>query len=196
MPRHTWIPPRRLQTLRPDLSLLDGFPVDRSVSPVATCRGGSHAARSALRRFLAERLAGYAEHRNHPEHDATSQLSPYLHFGHIGPHTVALAVRDADAPARDREAFLEELIVRRELAVNFVRYNPAYDRLSSAEPWAVRTLAAHRSGPAAASLHAAPARTGRDARRALERGAAADGVHRLDARLPADVLGEEDLGME
>ena len=144
VPRHTWTRPRRLRTLHPDLSLLDGFPVDRSVSPVATCQGGSHGARSVLRRFLAERLSGYAERRNHPEHYATSQLSPYLHFGQIGPHTVALAVRDADAPLRDRQAFLEELIVRRELAVNFVRYNPAYDRLSSAEPWALRTLAAHR----------------------------------------------------
>jgi deoxyribodipyrimidine photo-lyase len=67
-----------------------------------------------------------------------------LHFGHIGPHTVALAVRHADAPEADQEAFLEELIVRRELAVNFVRYNPAYDRLESVEPWALRTLAAHR----------------------------------------------------
>jgi len=147
VPRHRWTPPRGLQTLRPDPSLLDSFPVDRSVGPVATHRGGSHAARQALRRFVAERLTGYAEHRNHPEHDATSRLSPYLHFGHIGPHTVALTVRDADAPARDREAFLEELIVRRELAVNFVRYNPAYDRLGSAESWAQRTLAAHRADP-------------------------------------------------
>jgi deoxyribodipyrimidine photo-lyase len=147
VPQHTWTPARRVRARLPDPSMLAGFPVDRSVSPVATCQGGSHAARAALRRFIAERLAGYADDRNHPEHDATSQLSPYLHFGHIGPHTVALAVRDADAPARDREAFLEELIVRRELAVNFVRYNPAYDRLSGAEPWALRTLAAHRADP-------------------------------------------------
>jgi deoxyribodipyrimidine photo-lyase len=143
-PRRTWTPPRRLQTLHPDLNLLDGFPIDRSVRPVGTFPGGSHAARRVLRSFLAERLSGYAENRNHPERNATSQLSPYLHFGHIGPHTVALAVRDADAPARDREAFLEELIVRRELAVNFARYNPGYDRLGSAEPWALRTLAAHQ----------------------------------------------------
>ena len=144
-PNHSWKKPRRLPALHPDLSLLDGFPVDRSVGPVSTWRGGSHAARRVLRRFLTERLAGYAENRKHPERDATSQLSPYLHFGHIGPHTVALAVRDADAPEADRAAFLEELIVRRELAVNFVRHNPAYDRIDSAEPWALRTLAAHRS---------------------------------------------------
>ena len=147
VPRRAWTEPRALQSARPDLNLLDGFLVDRSVSPVATFCGGSHAARQALRRFIAERLTGYAEHRNHPERDATSRLSPYLHFGHIGPHTVALAVRDADAPARDRDALLEELIVRRELAVNFVRYNAAYDRVGSAEPWAMRTLTAHRSDP-------------------------------------------------
>ncbi len=147
VPRYTWTPPRGLHSLRPDMSLLDDFPVDRSLSPVAMGRGGGHAARQALRRFVAERLAGYAEHRNHPDLDATSRLSPYLHFGHVGPHTVALAVRDAQAPARDRNAYLEELIVRRELAVNFVRYNVAYDRLGSAEPWAMRTLTAHRSDP-------------------------------------------------
>jgi deoxyribodipyrimidine photo-lyase len=147
VPHRTWMRPRGLLTLRPDLGLLDGFPVDRSVSPVVAYQGGGQAARQALRRFVAERLTGYAEHRNHPERDATSRLSPHLHFGHIGPHTVALAVRNADAPARDRDAFLEELIVRRELAVNFVRYNPSYDRLGSAEPWAMRTLTAHRFDP-------------------------------------------------
>jgi deoxyribodipyrimidine photo-lyase len=70
-------------------------------------------------------------------------LSPYLHFGHIGPHTVALAVKNADAPAADREAFLNQLLVWRELAVNFVRFNPHYDSFESGEGWAHRTLAAH-----------------------------------------------------
>ncbi len=46
--------------------------------------------------------ATYASDRNHPEIDGTSQLSPYLHFGQIGPHTVALAIRDAAAPPRSR----------------------------------------------------------------------------------------------
>jgi deoxyribodipyrimidine photo-lyase len=147
VPRHDWRPGRRLPSLQPDLDLLDGLPFDRSVDPVGTFRGGSRAARSALRRFVAERLAGYAGNRNHPERDGTSRLSPYLHFGHIGPHTVALAVQEAHAPAGDREAFLEELIVRRELAVNFVRYNPAYDSLGGGEPWALRTLGAHRRDP-------------------------------------------------
>jgi deoxyribodipyrimidine photo-lyase len=145
MPRHVWRPVRTVRSVAPGVDVLADLAIDRSVSPVTSFRGGSGAARRALRRFLAERLQGYAERRNRPEHDATSQLSPYLHFGHIGPHTLALAVREADAPRADREAFLEELVVRRELAVNFVRYNANYDRLEGAEPWGRRTLAAHRS---------------------------------------------------
>jgi deoxyribodipyrimidine photo-lyase len=81
--------------------------------------------------------------RNHPDLDGTSQLSPYLHFGQISVLSVALAVKNADAPAEDKKAFLEELIVRRELAVNFVRYNAAYDRFDACEPWADRTLREH-----------------------------------------------------
>jgi deoxyribodipyrimidine photo-lyase len=66
-----------------------------------------------------------------------------LHFGHIGPHTVAGAIHDADAPAVAKEAFLEQLIVRRELAVNFVRFNSSYDSVECLEPWADRSLAEH-----------------------------------------------------
>lgn len=137
----------KIPSLLPGPGLLDGLPLDRSVQPVSAVRGGSRAASRELRSFLVDRLRGYAENRNHPQRAATSRLSPYLHFGHIGPHTIALAVRESDAPERDRATLLEELIVRRELAVNFVRYNPRYDQLDSAEPWAHRTLAAHRTDP-------------------------------------------------
>jgi deoxyribodipyrimidine photo-lyase len=106
-------------------------------------RAGTDAALGALRGFIRDRLSDYASHRNKPEINGTSRLSSYLHFGQIGPHTVALAIRGAAAPARDRDAFLEELIVRRELAVNFVRYNPRFKRLASVEPWARRTIREH-----------------------------------------------------
>ncbi len=142
-PRMRWKPTGRLQSLVPGNDLLEDFPIDRSVQPVSTFCGGTTEAMKLLKRFLRERLKGYSIRRNRPELDGTSQLSPYLHFGHIGPHTVALAVKHADAPKRDRDAFLEEMIVRRELAVNFVRFNPHYDRLDGCEPWALRTLAEH-----------------------------------------------------
>lgn len=141
--RIAWQNPRSLHTLPAADDPLNGFSVNRSVPPVSGFIGGTTEAVKRLRRFVRERLQGYASNRNLPELEGTSQLSPYLHFGQIGPLTVALAVGEADAPRRDREAFLEEFIVRRELAVNFVRFNPHYDRLAGCEPWALKTLAAH-----------------------------------------------------
>ena len=138
-----WRSRHRLSSLGAGAGLLERFPIDRSVAPVSTFRSGSAAAKKALAKFLRRRLAGYATRRNKPEIDGTSRLSPYLHFGHIGPHTVAAAARGAEAPAADREAFLEELIVRRELAINFVRYNPDYDSFNASEPWADRSLRQH-----------------------------------------------------
>jgi deoxyribodipyrimidine photo-lyase len=126
-----------------DGSLLEKLPIDRSVQPVSAFVGGSMEASRRLKEFLRSRLSGYATRRNKPDLDGTSQLSPYLHFGQIAPHTVAMAVQEADAPLQDRTAFLEELIVRRELAVNFVRYNSNYENFDSREAWADVTLRKH-----------------------------------------------------
>jgi len=126
-----------------DDALLKNLPIDRSVQPAPAFVGGSTEARRRLKEFLQSRLEGYATNRNKPDLDGTSQLSPYLHFGQIGPHTIALAVQDANAPLQDRAAFLEELIVRRELAVNFVRYNSNYEDFDSCEAWAEVTLRKH-----------------------------------------------------
>ena len=137
----------RLQSRDPETKLLDELTMDRAVGAADSFTGGSAAAHSILERFLTDRLNGYAKNRNHPDIDGTSQLSPYLHFGNVGPQTVALAVKHADAPAEDRKAFLEEFIVRRELAVNFVRFNPQYDSFNAGEPWADQTLRIHAKDP-------------------------------------------------
>ena len=142
-----WRSPSRLLSLTPALALLDHFPIDRGVAPSAYFPGGSGAARRALETFLRRRLKGYATQRNKPDLDGTSQLSPYLHFGHIGVHRVAMAVNNADAPAEDRRAFLEELIVRRELAVNFARFNRNYENFDACEPWADVSHRKHARDP-------------------------------------------------
>jgi deoxyribodipyrimidine photo-lyase len=123
--------------------LLATLPIDRSAGPVPGARGGTAAGLRALRRFLKGPLQRYHLDRNTPPIDGTSRLSAYLHFGHLGPHTVALAVRRALAPGAAKEAYLEELIVRRELAVNFVSRNAQYDDVASAPNWGSRTLARH-----------------------------------------------------
>jgi deoxyribodipyrimidine photo-lyase len=145
--RMEWKRSRGLRSFRPTDNLLDGFLLDRGVQPVSGYRGGTTDALKALREFVGGRLAGYADRRNKPQLAGTSRLSPWLHFGHVGPRTVALAVRDGGGPSEDRDAFLEEFIVRRELAVNFVRCNPRYDSLACAEPWAARTLLEHARDP-------------------------------------------------
>ena len=141
--KHAWTPPKHLQSLPPDFDLLRNWPLDRSVSPVTSFRGGTTEALRLLKQFTSGPLRHYDTQRNHPEIDGTSSLSPYLHFGHISPITVALAVKESNAPAADKQAYLDQLITWRELAVNFVRFNPEYDNFQCAEPWAQKTLAEH-----------------------------------------------------
>jgi deoxyribodipyrimidine photo-lyase len=141
--RKRWRRPAELESRSIEDDLTAGWKIPRRVAPVSTFRGGTREGLRLLREFAARKLADYDERRNHPELDGTSCLSPYLHFGHLGPLTVALAVKKTDAPAKQKEAFLEQLIVRRELAVNFVRFNPDYDSLDGAPAWGRRTLAEH-----------------------------------------------------
>ncbi len=115
--------------------------------PVDSISGGTDQALKQLKGFIKHGLANYPVDRNKPECDGTSRLSAYLHFGHIGPHTVALAVQKSKAPKQAKEAFLEQLIVRRELAINFVRFNPDYDNFESGAPWAHKSLAEHAGDP-------------------------------------------------
>lgn len=142
-----WTQPKSLARLEPDCDITENWPLDRLVSPVPQCRGGSAQAFQRLREFVEFKLRGYSTQRNKPETDATSRLSPYLHFGHISPVVVALAVKQSSAPDADKEAFLNQIITWRELAVNFVRFHPDYDNFECAEPWAHRTLGAHARDP-------------------------------------------------
>ncbi len=141
--RLSWTKPAGLPSIAPDFDITQNWPVDGSVSPVSGFHGGTNEALRLLKEFLKHGLPNYGTLRNKPEQNATSHLSPYLHFGHISPLTIALAVQKADAPKADKERFLDQLITWRELAVNLVRFNPNYDNFECGEPWAHRTLAAH-----------------------------------------------------
>jgi deoxyribodipyrimidine photo-lyase len=143
MARATWKKTEGLQMLDPEFDITENWPLDTSVGPVSGFRGGSNCALKLLADFVQHGLSAYSTNRNKPEVSGTSRLSPYLHFGHIGPLTVALAVQKSDAPQLDKEAFLNQLITWRELAVNLVRFNPNYDNFECGESWAHRSLAAH-----------------------------------------------------
>ncbi len=127
--------------------ILREFPVDRSVLPVDWIVPGAQAAEVALSAFLERRSTGYDTLRNDPNEHAQSELSPYLRYGNIAPQRVALMARDSQMLDADKEAFLEELIVRREVADNFCWYSPAYDRFDGAWNWARESLEAHWDDP-------------------------------------------------
>ena len=132
---------------RPDAVLAE-LDIDRSVEKSERFTPGTDAAQKALTRFLRRDLDGYADARNDPSNPQASRLSPYLHFGQISPVEVAVKVgRASSGTQKDKEAFLEELIVRRELAMNFVFYCDDYDKYACLPDWASRTLDEHRDDP-------------------------------------------------
>jgi deoxyribodipyrimidine photo-lyase len=136
------------ETVPVDWERAAGFPdVNEGVTAVDWLEPGEKAARRMLRRFLEAKLADYPDKRNDPNQDGQSHLSPYLHFGQIAAQRVALELEESSAPRLASAAFLEELIVRRELSDNFCFYNPHYDSVAGFPPWAQTTLGAHRRDP-------------------------------------------------
>lgn len=120
--------------------------LDHSVGSVSHhFTGGTLAAKATFRAFLQRRLTAYAEHRNQPQTDDFSHMSKYLHFGQISTVWLAVEAEKHRAHARDDVAtFIEELIVRRQLSMNFVHFRENYDRYEVLPEWARRTLAHHR----------------------------------------------------
>ncbi len=131
----------------------------RGPGPVsAHHRGGARAGRARLARFVTERLPRYATLRGKVPFRSSSELSMYLHFGQLSPLRVAWEVRAAgrrgvaaSQGAADLsagvDAYLEQLVVRRELALNLVTFQPAYDRYDAIPAWARATLDEHRDDP-------------------------------------------------
>jgi deoxyribodipyrimidine photo-lyase len=106
-------------------------------------RGGVGEAGRLLKRFLSQDLARYHDLARDPAADATSHLSAYLHFGQISPLQTALKVASRSGPGAD--AYLEQLVVRRELAINMCWFDSHYNEYRTIPEWARRTLARHVS---------------------------------------------------
>ncbi len=108
-------------------------------------RGGTSAAMGHLGAFVKHGLDGYSDRSPDPLGPGVSHQAAYLHFGHVSPVAVALAIQASSAGTPDDVvSFLEQLVVRRELAVNYVRFEPAYDSYDALPEWARRTLDEHR----------------------------------------------------
>ena len=125
--------------------ILDDMDLDESVGPVSHLyRGGTTEAKRILEDFLKNRFDDYVEHRNQPQTDDVSHMSKYLHYGHISPVYVALRVREAGKGKENVDSYIEELVVRRELSMNFCHHTPDYDSFSCLPDWAKETLREHK----------------------------------------------------
>lgn len=130
-------------------TLLNRLSLDRQVAPVTRFfKGGPSQAMARFEDFIQNKFHRYVENRNQPQTDDISHMSPYLHFGQISPLYLALRVKaDGERLVDAQEAYLEELIVRRELAMNFSHYNPKYDSFACLPQWVQKTLQEHRKDP-------------------------------------------------
>ncbi|HET9595324.1 MAG TPA: deoxyribodipyrimidine photolyase, partial [Anaeromyxobacteraceae bacterium] len=148
-----------------DPAALSALPIDHGVPPAALA-GGSEAGRAALAGFVARKLARYAADRAHPDRDAASGLSPWLHFGHVSAHEVFRAVARAERWSPDAlgspragarqgfwgtspsaEAFLDQLVTWRELGHNLSSKREDHASYRSLPPWALATLSKHARDP-------------------------------------------------
>jgi deoxyribodipyrimidine photo-lyase len=167
LPRHItkkW-PPLSADHLKDVRSFVTGLPVDHRVKPV-DYQGGPRAARSVLQSFLERKILSYKTDRNHPDREAESGLSPYLHFGHISSHEIVSSMLEKEgwsphhlkAGAKGQregwwgldehaEAFLDQIITWRELGYQFCRKRPDYHEYGSLPSWAVKTLREHEGDP-------------------------------------------------
>jgi deoxyribodipyrimidine photo-lyase len=141
---------------------LNEIDIDHSVA-ATSMHGGPAAAQHLLQRFVDKRLADYDQARNEPDEYGSSELSPYLHFGHISCHQIFTAIMEAQSwnPSQLRkpngkvngfwgvsesaEAFLDQLCTWREIGFNMCARENDYDRLESLPEWAKQTIAEHAS---------------------------------------------------
>jgi deoxyribodipyrimidine photo-lyase len=130
-------------------NLVSECDIDHGVAPSTRFRGGRLEARARLAAFIERGLDRYAEDRSDPGDDGTSGLSPYLHFGCLSTTEIVREVLCAEAADESVDDFLEELVVRRELAYNFCVHTPAEEHgtLSPLPDWAKKTLAEHADDP-------------------------------------------------
>ena len=126
--------------------IIESLNIDKTVRNSNYFTGGENTAKKILENFISEKLEGYSKFRNNPELEYHSNLSPYLHFGNISPLFVAKEISKSEKNRESLEEFLEELIVRRELAINFIYYNQDYDKFQNMTYlWAYETMNKHKN---------------------------------------------------
>lgn len=118
--------------------------IDRTIKEVNWLKPGETSALKIMNEFINTKLESYSELRNDPTKDAQSNLSPYLHFGQISAQRIALNIEKLQIRNESINSFLDELIIRKELADNYCFYNSNYDNYNGFRDWAKKSLEEHR----------------------------------------------------
>ncbi|EME26894.1 deoxyribodipyrimidine photo-lyase isoform 1 [Galdieria sulphuraria] len=127
--------------------LVERLNVDKTVPPVSHFVGGETEAKRRLAEFCRSKLRDYEKKRNDPSLNCVSHMSPYLHFGHISPVEIVCQVQQAQASKTCKDAFIEEVFIRRELSFNFCYYCDKYDAFDCLPTWAKQTMSEHSKDP-------------------------------------------------
>lgn len=118
--------------------------IDHTVQPSLSFPGGRLQAEKLLDYFFVHNLKRYGHTRNEPSQHSTSHMSPYLHFGQISSLEIALATQAYAGKHRlIVDEYLEELIVRRELAFNYTRFVDDPGSLKNLPDWCQKTMKKH-----------------------------------------------------
>lgn len=138
--------------------------IDHEVRPI-DIKGTRQAALGQLGNFIQHNLKQYDEKRNDPDADATSGMSPWLHFGKISEYEIVKAVLEHQPKNWDLDnitfnggstggffngdpdvdSFLDEVITWREVGFHFAHHEPDYDQYETLPDWALKTLEAHKN---------------------------------------------------
>jgi deoxyribodipyrimidine photo-lyase len=126
-------------------SAVSSLHLDKSVKPLTWITPGEAAAKAALVTFIRYRITEYEQGMVDPAKNAQSDLSPYLHFGHLSSQRAVLEVRRTEAPEKAKSTFIENIVVKKEIADNFCLHTPEYDSVGAFPAWARRSINKHRS---------------------------------------------------
>ncbi len=118
--------------------------IDKSVAAIKWLVAGEDEAKKKLKEFIINNLNSYNRNKNNPNKEVLSNLSPYIHFGQISTQRIALSIKKSNSDGDSKKSFLEELIVRKELADNFCFYNKKYDSFEGFPLWAKNSLNKHK----------------------------------------------------
>jgi len=140
--RHPFAPAESIEP--PDWSRLRAELGVESTTIPGWITPGRSAGFDRLQSFLESELHGYIREEKHPDGPTCSGLPPWINSGQISAQRIALDALRYDQNFAAQEAFIEQLIVRRELSDNFVYYSENYDQFETFPQWARETLDLHR----------------------------------------------------